>query len=157
MALAGVVNGIWDLWARYEGKPLWRLVSEMPPEEILKVIPFKYISDVLTWDEALKILKEGQKGKEERIRQALNNVAVPAYTTSAGWIAYSDEKVKRRVLEDHEKGFQAFKMKVGLNIDDDKRRLALFRSIVPNTILMVDANQVETHSDSILIQGVGRP
>ena len=145
MATGGVINAIWDLWGRYEGKPVWRLVCELSPEELVKVIDFRYIVDVLTPEEALQILREGQLGKDERIKDALENKAVPAYTTSAGWLGYSDEKVKTLLRETVKDGFKYFKLKVGGSIEDDRRKLAIARSVIgyEGVKLMVDANQVQ--------------
>jgi L-galactonate dehydratase len=144
MATGAVINAIWDLWGRYEGKPVWRLVCEMPPEDLVKVIDFRYIVDVLTPEEALEMLREGRHGKADRIKDALENKAVPAYTTSAGWLGYSDEKVKTLLKETFEDGFKYFKLKVGGSIDDDRRKLAIARSVIgyEGVKLMVDANQV---------------
>jgi L-galactonate dehydratase len=144
MATGAVVNAIWDLWGRYEHKPVWQLVCEMAPEELVKCIDFRYIVDVLTPDEALRILREGQIGKSERIKDALENKAVPAYTTSAGWLGYSDEKVKALLKETVKEGFKYFKLKVGGSIEDDRRKLAIARSVIgyEGVKLMVDANQV---------------
>jgi L-galactonate dehydratase len=144
MATGAVVNAIWDLWARFEKKPVWRLVCEMPPEDLVKLIDFRYIVDVMTPEEALKIFKDGQEGKEQRIQDALANKAVPAYTTSAGWLGYSDDKVRSLLNETLKEGFRFFKMKVGGNIDDDKRKLEIARSVIgyDGVKLMVDANQV---------------
>lgn len=144
MATGAVVNAIWDLWGRYEAKPVWRLVCEMSPEELVKCIDFRYIVDVLTPEEALQMLQEGQVGKEERIQDALENKAVPAYTTSAGWLGYSDEKVKGLLRETVKEGFKYFKMKVGGSIEADRRKLAIARSVIgyDGVKLMVDANQV---------------
>ena len=154
MATGAVVNAIWDLWGRYEGKPVWRLVCEMPPEKLVKVIDFRYIADVLTPEEALQILKEGQHGKEERIRDAFENKAVPAYTTSAGWLGYSDEKVKTLLRETFREGFKYFKLKVGGNIEDDLRKLEIARSVIgyEGVKLMVDANQVYSPENNLIIR-----
>src|SRR5262245_28621529 len=121
MATAAVINAIWDLWGRYERKPVWQLVCEMSPEELVRVIDFRYIVDVIKPEQALEMFREGQEGKETRIRDALNNKAVPAYTTSAGWLGYSDDKVRELLRETFKDGFKYFKMKVGGNINDDKR------------------------------------
>jgi L-galactonate dehydratase len=144
MATGAVVNAIWDLWGRFERKPVWKLVCDMSPEELVKVIDFRYIVDVLTPAEALEMLREGQIGKEERLKQVLNNKAVPAYTTSAGWLGYSDEKVKTLLKETFKEGFKFFKMKVGGGIEQDRRKLAIARSVIgyEGVKLMVDANQV---------------
>jgi L-galactonate dehydratase len=116
----------------------------MSPEELVRLIDFRYIVDVLTPEEALQMLREGQQGKEQRMQDALNNKAVPAYTTSAGWLGYSDEKVKTLLRETVKEGFKYFKMKVGSNIDDDRRKLSIARSVIGynGVKLMVDANQV---------------
>ena len=144
MATGAVVNAIWDLWGRYELKPVWRLVCDMSPEELVRVIDFRYIVDALTQDEALHILQEGQEGKEQRIKDALENRAVPAYTTSAGWLGYSDEKVKNLLQKTMKSGFKYFKMKVGGSLADDKRKLEIARNVIgyEGVKLMVDANQV---------------
>ena len=144
MATGAVVNAIWDLWGRYELKPLWRLVCDMSPEELVRAIDFRYIVDAITPGEALQIFKEGQQGKEERIKDALQNRAVPAYTTSAGWLGYSDDKVKDLLKQTMQSGFKYFKMKVGGNIADDKRKLEIARNVIgyDGVKLMVDANQV---------------
>jgi len=146
MATGAVINAIWDLWGRYEEKPVWRLVCDMSPEELVKLIDFRYILDVITPQQALEMFREGQKGKEERIRQALDNKVVPAYTTSAGWLGYSDDKVRTLLKETFRDGFKYFKMKVGGNINDDKRKLEIARSVIgyDGVKLMVDANQVWT-------------
>jgi L-galactonate dehydratase len=158
MATGAVVNAIWDLWGRYEGKPVWRLVCDMSPEELVKVIDFRYIVDVLTPDEALHILQQGQIGKEERIKDALENKAVPAYTTSAGWLGYSDEKVKKLLRATIEEGFKYFKLKVGGSIEDDRRKLGIARSVIgyEGVKLMVDANQVFVFAIQGLRLGLGR-
>jgi L-galactonate dehydratase len=157
MATGAVVNAIWDLWGRYEARPVWQLVCEMSPEELVRVIDFRYIADVLTPEEALTILREGQIGKEERIKDALENNAVRAYTTSAGWLGYSDEKVRDLLKETFREGFKYFKLKVGGNIDDDKRKLEIARSVIgyDGVKLMVDANQVGPPFRDYLSLGVG--
>src|SRR6202022_3429955 len=144
MATGAVVNAIWDLWAKYERKPVWRLVCEMQPEQLVSLIDFRYIVDVLSPEEALQILKEGQEGKEQRIQDALGNKAVPAYTTRAGWLGYSDDKVKTLLNKTLKNGFKFFKLKVGVNVEDDMRKLEVARSVIgyEGVKLIVDANQV---------------
>jgi L-galactonate dehydratase len=156
MATGAIINAIWDLWGRYEGKPVWRLLCDMSPEELVKLIDFRYIVDVLTPEEALEMFRAGQEGKEGRIRDALENKAVPAYTTSAGWLGYSDDKVRQLLNETKRDGFKFFKMKVGGNIEDDKRKLEIARSVIgyEDVKLMVDANQV-IFNVLALIVGVG--
>jgi L-galactonate dehydratase len=153
MATGAVVNAIWDLWGRYEEKPVWQLVCEMSPEELMKLLDFRYVVDALTPEEALAILREGQKGKGERIKDALQNKAVPAYTTSAGWLGYLDEKVKALLTETVEKGYKHFKLKVGGNIEDDRRKLSNARRVIGynGVKLMIDANQVSDFFISSLI------
>jgi L-galactonate dehydratase len=155
MATGAVVNAIWDLWGRYEGKPVWRLVCEMSPEDLVKTIDFRYIRDVLTPEEALQILQNGQEGKGQRIDDALDNQAVPAYTTSAGWLGYTDERVKELLAETVRDGFKYFKLKVGSNIEDDRRKLSVARSVIgygDDVKLMVDANQVYTPRYNLIVR-----
>lgn len=141
LATGAVVNAVWDLYAKIEKKPLWQLLCEMSPEEIAGCIDFSYISDVLTPEEAIKILQEKSVGKKERIGMLLRD-GYPAYTTSAGWLGYSDDKIKRLCREAVGEGFTHVKMKVGSNLDDDKRRAGIIRKEIGNEcFLMMDANQ----------------
>ncbi len=142
LATGAVVNAVWDLWARIEGKPVWRLVAEMSPEELVRCIDFRYITDCITPEEALSFLREKAAGKEERIA-TLEREGYPCYTTSAGWLGYDDEKLRRLCREAVDAGFHHVKMKVGRDIDDDIRRLTIAREVVgPDVNLMIDANQV---------------
>jgi L-fuconate dehydratase len=141
LATGAVVNAVWDLWAKQEGKPLWRLLSDMTPDEIVRCIDFTYITDVLNPDDALKILEKKADGKSQRIDELLNE-GYPAYTTSAGWLGYSDDKIRKLCREAVAAGFNHVKMKVGSNLNDDLRRAELIRSeIGPDRVLMMDANQ----------------
>jgi L-fuconate dehydratase len=141
LATGAVVNAVWDLWAKQEGKPLWRLLSDMTPDEIVSCIDFTYITDVLNPDDALKILEKKADGKSRRIDELLNE-GYPAYTTSAGWLGYSDDKIRKLCREAVAAGFNHVKMKVGSNLNDDLRRAELIRSeIGPDRVLMMDANQ----------------
>lgn len=141
MAAGGIMNAIWDMWARDEGKPLWRLVVDMSPEQLADCLDLRYVSDVLTRTEALEILRSRQTGKEERIRH-LERHGFPAYTTSPGWLGYSDYKTSRLCKEAVEQGFRHIKLKVGENLEDDIRRCGIVRDAVGNDIrLMIDANQ----------------
>ena len=145
LALGAVVNALWDLWAKVLQKPVWRVIADMTPEEIVRLIDFRYIVDALTPEEALELLKKAEQGKEERIQEALVNQAVPAYTTSAGWLGYDREKMKRLLRETLDSGYKYFKMKVGTSIEEDKERLSITRSVIEydkGNVLMVDANQV---------------
>jgi L-fuconate dehydratase len=142
LATAAIVNAVWDLWAKREGKPVWKLVADMSSEEIVSLIDFRYITDALTPEEALDLLKVMQNGQEAR-EQDLLNTGYPAYTTSAGWLGYPEEKIRRLCREAVAEGWDALKIKVGRDLEDDKRRLAIVREeIGPDRKLMVDANQV---------------
>jgi L-fuconate dehydratase len=141
MAIGAVVNAAWDLAARQAGKPVWRLIADMSPEQIVDLIDFRYISDALTPAESLDILRAAAIGKAERIRK-LNALGYPAYTTSPGWLGYSDEKLARLASQAVKDGFRTIKLKVGLNIEDDLRRCRIARQAIgPTVALAVDANQ----------------
>ncbi|WP_157018114.1 L-fuconate dehydratase [Mesorhizobium xinjiangense] len=142
LATGAVVNAVWDLWAKEAGKPVWRLVAEMSPEEIVGIVDFRYLTDALTPEEALAILKRAEPGKAERIA-ALEAEGYPCYTTSAGWLGYSDDKLRRLCREAVDAGFNHVKLKVGRDLEDDKRRLTIAREVLgPDRHLMIDANQV---------------
>ncbi|MEU1389897.1 MULTISPECIES: L-fuconate dehydratase [unclassified Nonomuraea] len=141
MAISAVVNALWDLKARRAGKPVWRLLAEMSPEEIVGLIDFRYLSDALTQDEALQILKNAEGGKEERI-QRLIETGYPAYTTSPGWLGYDDDKLRRLCKEALDQGFGQIKLKVGADLDDDLRRFRVAREVCgPDYPIAIDANQ----------------
>ena len=117
----------------------------MTPEEFVRCIDFRYITDAVTPEEAIELLKAQEPGKPKRMQDAENSRAVPAYTTSAGWIGYSEEKMKGLLKDTLSKGYKHFKLKVGSNIEADKRRLTIARDVIgynKGNILMVDANQV---------------
>ena len=142
LATAAIVNAVWDLYAKSEGKSLWKLLSDMSPEELISCIDFRYITDALTPEEALEILRRNEGTKPDREKEMLKD-GFPAYTTSAGWLGYSDERLRSLVREAVGKGWTHFKMKVGGDIEDDVRRAALIRDeIGPDCTLMMDANQV---------------
>jgi len=142
MATAAVVNAVWDLWARVEGKPIWKLLTDMEPEQLVSCIDFRYISDALTPDEAVDILRRQAPTKWQRESEMLRQ-GFPAYTTGAGWAGYSDEQMRLLCREALADGWRHFKMKVGLNLQDDLRRAAIMREeIGPDNTLMIDANQV---------------
>lgn len=142
LATGAVVNAVWDLLAKEAGKPVWQLVGEMSPEEIVSLVDFRYLSDVLTRDEALEILRKAQPGKAERISK-LNDEGYPCYTTSAGWLGYSDDKLRRLCREARQAGFTHTKFKVGHDLHDDIRRLKIAREELGDDInIMIDANQV---------------
>ena len=142
LATGAVVNAMWDLLAKVAKKPVWLLVGEMSPEEIVKLIDFRYMTDVLTEAEALEILQAGEAGKAERIA-TLKAEGYPCYTTSAGWLGYSDDKLRRLCREAREAGFTHTKFKVGRSLDDDIRRLTIAREEMGDDMnIMIDANQV---------------
>ena len=142
LAAAAVINAVWDLYAKVEGKPLWKLLSDMSPEQIVSVVPFRYITDAITPDEALALLNGMVETRPKRKADILDR-GYPAYTTSAGWLGYSDEKIRLLIREAMADGWTHFKMKVGRDLDDDIRRASLIREeIGPDNILMMDANQV---------------
>ncbi|HUL79506.1 MAG TPA: enolase C-terminal domain-like protein [Vicinamibacteria bacterium] len=141
MALGAVLNAVWDLWARREGKPVWKLLADLTPQETVDCVPFLWISDALRPDEALAILERHaptRAGREAEMRRD----GFPAYTTSTGWLGYPDEKVRRLCREAVARGFTHFKMKVGRDLDANLRRAALMREeIGPERRLSMDANQ----------------
>jgi L-fuconate dehydratase len=141
LATGAMVNAVWDLYAKAEGKPLWKLLVDMTPEELISAVPFRYITDALTREEALEILRRQEPTKRERELE-MREQGYPAYTTSAGWLGYSDEKIRRRLREGLELGWTYFKMKVGANLADDLRRAQLIRDEIGwQRTLMMDANQ----------------
>jgi L-fuconate dehydratase len=142
LATAAVVNAVWDLWAKVAGKPLWKLVVDMEPEELVRCIDFRYITDVITPQEAVELLRRQLPGKAGREAELLQG-GYPAYTTSTGWLGYSDDKIRALCREALAEGWRHFKIKVGRDLQDDIRRCGLVRAeIGPDNYLMVDANQV---------------
>ena len=142
LAAAAVINAVWDLYAKAQKKPLWKLLVDMPPEQIVSAIPFRYITDAITPDEALKILRDLEQTRSSRESEILS-FGYPAYTTSAGWLGYSDETIRHAVKDALKSGWTEFKIKVGRDLAIDARRAALVRDeIGPRSTLMMDANQV---------------
>ena len=141
LATAALVNAVWDLYARHEGKPLWKLLADLEPEQIADAVDFRYISDALTREEAIALLRERRPGMEMRLEE-LKEFGYPAYTTSTGWFGFNDEKVSRLCDEALAEGWTHFKLKVGGAPADDLRRARLMRAkIGPGNKLMMDANQ----------------
>ena len=140
LATAAVVNAIWDLWAKSEQKPVWRLLCDMTPEEIVRCIDFRYITDALTPEEALGILRAAAPSRAERIAE-MERDGYPAYTTSAGWLGYGDEQLRQLCRDALAEGWTHFKIKVGADIDDDIRRCTIIREEIGDRKLMMDANQ----------------
>ena len=142
LATAAVVNAVWDLWAKVEGKPLWKLLCDMTPQEIVRCIDFRYITDAITPEQALDLLCRREPTRAERVRE-LERDGYPAYTTSAGWLGYSDEKIRQLCSAGVADGWAHFKIKVGRDLADDLRRAAIVRDAIgPDRKLMFDANQV---------------
>src|SRR5579885_3490038 len=141
LATAAIVNAVWDLWAKVERKPVWKLVSGLTPEQIVGCIDFRYLSDALTRDEALEILRK--RSGTRAVREAeMRERGYPAYITSAGWMGYADELVRKLCREARAAGWTRFKIKVGRDSDENVRRAALVREeIGPGCLMMMDANQ----------------
>jgi len=141
MAVGAVVNAAWDLASRRAGLPLWKFLAALTPEEVVGLVDFRYLSDALTPAEALDLLRAGQEGRDERIA-LLERDGYPAYTTSPGWLGYSDEKLSGLARQAVADGFTMIKLKVGGDLDDDVRRMKLAREVVGADIrIAVDANQ----------------
>ncbi len=141
LAVGALLNAVWDLYAKLEEKPVWQLLAEMTPEQIVAAIDFRYISDALGREEALEILRRGQAGRAARL-EVLMETGYPAYTTSAGWFGYSEEKIRGLCRAGIAEGWTHFKLKVGGEAEDDLRRSRIMREeIGPQSRMMVDANQ----------------
>lgn len=141
MAAGAIVNAVWDLYGRREGKPVWLLLSELSPDQLVDLLDFRYLREALTRDEALEILRRAQPGRAQRVAHLLAH-GYPAYTTTPGWLGYSDAKLVRLSKGAVADGFSLIKLKVGANLGDDLRRLRLARETVgPQVRIAVDANQ----------------
>jgi len=141
MAIGAVINAAWDMAARRVGKPVWRFIADMSPEEIVQCIDFRYLSDALTPADALDILHRAESGRTERIAYLMAR-GYPAYTTSPGWLGYPDEKLVRLARQAVTEGFRTIKLKVGMNLDEDVRRCQLARQAIgPDIAMAIDANQ----------------
>jgi L-fuconate dehydratase len=142
LALAAVVNAVWDLYAKVEGKPVWKLLADMTPRQLVSCIDFRYITDALTTEEAIDLLDRQSRTKRKREAELLR-IGYPAYTTSVGWMGYGDDAIRARCRAALDEGWTHFKVKVGGSPDDDRRRLRLVRDeIGPDRTLMADANQI---------------
>lgn len=155
LATGAVVNAVWDLWAKAEGKPLFRLLSDLEPQQIVDAIDFRYIDDALSEAEALELLTGMRAGRAARLAELERLGGYPAYTTSAGWLGYSEEKIARLAREAATAGFTHMKMKVGQDVDADARRAGLIREAIgPEGTLMMDANQYWGVEQAIAAMGV---
>jgi L-fuconate dehydratase len=143
LAMAAVMNALWDLAARRAGKPLWRLLVDMTPEELVDAADLRYLSDVLTRDQAVDLLAEMAPTRSQRIAELESRGGYPCYTTSAGWLGYSDDKLRRLLQEAVDEGYRHVKLKVGADVEEDVRRLRIAREVIGwDAKLMIDANQV---------------
>ena len=141
LATGAVVNAVWDLYAKSEGKPLWQVLCDMNPEQLVSCVDFSYLTDALTPEEALALLRKAEPGKAERLAR-LRAEGYPGYTTSAGWLGYSDEKIRTLVRQAKAEGWKHLKMKVGSNLQDDIRRAGIITEETGGALtLMMDANQ----------------
>ena len=156
MAAGAVINAAWDLVTKHAKKPLWKFLSDLSPEEIVELIDFRYITDALTPQEALEILRKAQPNRAANEAQLIKE-GLPAYTTTPGWLGYTDEKMVRLAKQAVADGYKLIKLKCGGNLEDDKRRLRLAREAVgPDIKISIDANQVWDVNQSIeLIKGIG--
>lgn len=149
LATGAVVNAVWDLWSKAAGKPLWKLVADMSPEELVRCIDFRYITDCITPLEALTLLQRRADNKAQRTEKLMAE-GYPCYTTSAGWLGYPDDKLRRLCQEAVDAGFDYLKLKVGRDLEDDIRRVRIAREVIgPDRKLMIDANQVWETNDAI--------
>lgn len=142
LATAAMVNAVWDLWAKREGKPVWKLLADMSPEELVRCLDFRFVTDALTPEEAIALLRKQAPGKAEREAE-MRRDGFPGYTTSAGWLGYTDDKVRQLARGALAEGWTHFKQKIGGDLDEDARRAALLREEIGwDNVLMMDANQV---------------
>jgi L-fuconate dehydratase len=156
MAAGAVITAAWDLVTKHAKKPLWKFLSDLSPEEIVELVDFRYITDALTKEEALEILKKAQPNRKANEAKLLE-VGLPAYTTTPGWLGYSDEKMVRLAKQAVADGYKLIKLKCGGTLEDDKRRLRLAREAVgPDIKISIDANQVWDVNQAIeWIKGIG--
>ncbi|MFF3492258.1 L-fuconate dehydratase [Streptomyces sp. NPDC002795] len=149
MAIGAVVNAAWDLAAKRAAKPLWRLLTEADPEWLVSQVDFRYIADALTPEEALELLRAGRQGADDRTARLVER-GYPGYTTSPGWLGYSDEKLTRLARQAVSDGFTQIKLKVGADLDDDIRRCRTARAVVgPDIRMAIDANQRWNVGDAV--------
>ena len=142
LATAALVNAVWDLYAKLEGKPLWKLLADMSPEQLVACVDFRYIEDALSPEEAIDILRMNLPTRPAREVEMLRE-GFPAYTTSAGWLGYSDDKIRGLAQQALAAGFTHLKLKVGGDPASDLRRARIVREVIgPDRRLMLDANQV---------------
>lgn len=142
LAAAAVINAVWDLWAKIQHKPIWKLVYDMSPQQLTSCIDFRYLTDALTSSQAVELLQQQRMGREDRL-EILLATGYPSYTTSAGWLGYSDDQLKQKCADLKQRGWNHFKIKVGRDLEDDRRRCRLLRAEMGDDAkMMIDANQV---------------
>lgn len=142
LATAAIINALWDLWGKIENKPVWKVLCDLTPEEIVSLVDFTHLTDEITRDEAIAILQRNAPTRGQRIKE-LEEDGFPAYITSIGWLGYGEDRIRRLCKEALDSGFSRFKMKVGLDVEDDARRAGIIREEVGWDVpLMMDANQV---------------
>ncbi len=149
LAAAAVINAVWDLWARIQSKPVWRLVSDMSPEQFASCVDFRYMTDAITPVQAIELLRAQANGKSQRLEILLDQ-GYPSYTTSAGWLGYSDDALRQKCADLKSRGWSHFKIKVGRDLEDDIRRCRVLRTEMgDDAYMMIDANQVWDVSQAI--------
>ena len=142
LAAAAVINAVWDLWARMQNKPVWQVICDMSPEQFAACVDFRYLTDALTPGQAVELLNRHTSTRAQRIEE-LRDVGYPSYTTSAGWLGYSDEALKQKCADLKDRGWKHFKIKVGRDLEDDRRRCSVLRrEMGDDAHMMIDANQV---------------
>ena len=142
IATAGMINALWDLWGKIENKPVWKVLCDLSPEEIVSLVDFTHLTDTLTRDEAIEMLTKNVPTRSQRVKE-LEEKGYPAYITSIGWLGYSEDRIRDLCKRALQSGFTRFKMKVGLDIEDDARRAEIIREEVGWDVpLMMDVNQV---------------
>ncbi len=149
LATAAIINAVWDLWAKHEGKPVWKLLADMTPEQLVRCLDFSYVTDVLTPEEAIALLRRQAPGKAQREAQMLHE-GYPGYTTAPGWLGYSEEKMRKLAREAVADGWTHIKQKIGANLEEDIRRASILRDEIGwERTLMMDANQVWGVEESV--------
>ncbi|HET6502982.1 MAG TPA: enolase C-terminal domain-like protein [Amycolatopsis sp.] len=142
LGTAAVVNAVWDMAAKMAGQPLWQYLASFSPQQLVDLVDWRYLRDALTPEAALEMLQRQEPGRAERTEFLLRE-GYPAYTTSAGWLGYDDARLRRLCQESVDAGWEAVKLKVGADLEDDRRRCAIAREVIgPDRRLMIDANQV---------------
>lgn len=142
LAAAAVINAVWDLWARQLNKPVWQVICDMSPDQFVASVDFRYLTDVLTTTQAKELLHRFSSTRQHRIEE-LHAAGYPSYTTSAGWLGYSDEALKQKCADLKNRGWSHFKIKVGRDLNDDLRRCSVLRrEMGDDAYMMIDANQV---------------